>query len=192
MLRLIRKVKKRKNRFSVNSQNLLNTICCESTVIILLFIHPAGRKQLTTVSPPKDSTIDVKRKTTTRLPNPMVEKVQYPSLQVLGQKVWLCNRRYTCEDHCGRNRTKTRACFCDDVCLQMGDCCIDYEHRCIYHEKIPSWEEARIYKIQSNGTHMIEIPPLLDGMFDIHILSKYQCNQYACLYDIIHLIVITF
>ena len=32
MLRPIRKVEKRKNRFSVNSQNLLYTIFCESTV----------------------------------------------------------------------------------------------------------------------------------------------------------------
>ena len=32
MLRSIRKVKKHKNRFSVNSQNLLYTIFCESTV----------------------------------------------------------------------------------------------------------------------------------------------------------------
>ena len=33
MLRPIRKFKKRKNRFSVNLQNLLYTIFCESTVL---------------------------------------------------------------------------------------------------------------------------------------------------------------
>ena len=34
MLRPIRKVKILKNRFSVNSQNLLYTIFCESTVVV--------------------------------------------------------------------------------------------------------------------------------------------------------------
>ena len=34
MLRPIRKVRKRKNRYSVNSQNLLYTIFCESTVYL--------------------------------------------------------------------------------------------------------------------------------------------------------------
>ena len=36
MLRPIRKVKNRKNRFSVNSQNLLYTIFCESTVFKII------------------------------------------------------------------------------------------------------------------------------------------------------------
>ena len=41
MLRPIRKVKKRKNIFSVNSQNLLYTIFCESTVIEYLYVGVA-------------------------------------------------------------------------------------------------------------------------------------------------------
>ena len=101
----------------------------------------------------------------------MTVEMMYPSVKVLGQTVSLCTREFMCEDHCGRNRTEARACFCDDVCLQMGDCCIDYEHRCINQEKIPSWDEACIYKVLQNGTL---IPPLLDGMFDNHIIGKYE------------------
>ena len=45
---------------------------------------------------------------------------------------YITHRCSTCKQKCGlRDALRPRHCYCDRACLQIGDCCLDYEASCL-------------------------------------------------------------
>ena len=68
--------------------------------------------------------------------------------------------KLSCEDHCGfRTSVGLNRCYCDWACVQLGDCCLDYEAACVSSRKVTRNNYADILRDRKSRTaECVKIP----------------------------------
>lgn len=99
-------------------------------------------------------------------------------LQLFGNDFPVCtNYNVSCLGRCGG---KTAYCQCDEVCIHMGDCCLDYELHCAMNDNIHQENNSKNSIIQIWKNHITELE---DNLLKRLIVSK---KQYMQCIDIAH------
>ena len=59
----------------------------------------------------------------------------------------------SCEDKCGqRQMIEDSRCYCDRACIQVGDCCLDYEEKCLSGPKVTRNNYGDILRLRMSPT----------------------------------------
>ncbi|XP_048587120.1 uncharacterized protein LOC116611687 isoform X2 [Nematostella vectensis] len=99
----------------------------------------------------------------------------------------LLPREYLCNGRCGELRTNIQeSCYCDDICLELGDCCLDYRDKCKDNYQ---WDffvadpKRSCVDINKNSTSYIFVSGCPSNYLNNGMIAK--CNETASNLDLV-------
>ncbi|KAI0218203.1 G-protein coupled receptor Mth2, partial [Lamellibrachia satsuma] len=100
---------------------------------------------------------------------------EYPTMEDLeADSYYIIHRCSTCKQKCGlRDALRPRYCYCDRACLQLGDCCLDYEASCLSGPTVSRKNYGDILRSRKSPTaKCVNIPQETENQETLMVVSS--------------------